>query len=143
VLISNLFVRTFVFEPTQQVSVRVRYAPMTRLLSRDDEIFLVEQGFPGCARSLRRQHRNCYFAYVKGLAREIRGARRLRTMAMASQENWSFWALLAHTVLAESSLFYLRWLGCRHALGISVAARDVKECLDFLLAVPRFDLVTT
>jgi hypothetical protein len=62
---------------------------------------------------------------------------------MASKENWSFWTLLAGTVISESSLLYLRWLGYRHALGITVAARDVGECLDFLLAGPRFRLVTT
>ncbi len=62
---------------------------------------------------------------------------------MASKENWSFWMLLAQTLLSESSLLYLRWLGCRHAAGVNVAARDVGECLDFLLDGPRFHLATT
>jgi hypothetical protein len=127
----------------QSFSVRERYAPMLRLLARDDESFLVQQGSPEWVKPVRREHRRCYFAYVSRLAEEIRAARRLRTLAMASQENWSFRILLAHIVLSESSLLYLRWLGCRHALGISVAPRDVRECLDFLLAGPRFDLVTT
>jgi hypothetical protein len=111
---------------------------MQRLLARDDELFLIEQGARASARRLRREHRSCYFDYVNRLTREIRAARRLRTVAMASQEHWSFRVLLAHTVLSESSLFYLRWLGYRHALGTTVAARDVRECLDFLLAAPKF-----
>jgi hypothetical protein len=124
-------------------SVRESYAPMHRLLAQDDELFLIQLGFPASAKRLRRAHRNCYFGYVTRLTREIRTARRLRTLAMASKENWSFWILLAHTLLSESSLLYLRWLGCRHAAGINVAARDVKECLDFLIAGPRFRLATT
>lgn len=124
-------------------SVRERYAPMHRLLVQDDELFFKAQGFPALARRLRREHRSCYFGYVTRLTREIRTAHRLRTLAMASRENWNFWTLLAHTLLSESSLLYLRWLGCRHAVGINVAARDVMECLDFLLAGPRFRLVMT
>jgi hypothetical protein len=124
-------------------SVQERYAPMHRLLAQDDELFLMRQGFPELGHRLRRSHRSSYFGYVSSLAREIRAARRLGALAMASQQHWSFWMLLAQTVLSESSLLYLRWLGCRHAVGINVAARDVGECLDFLLAGPRFRLVTT
>jgi hypothetical protein len=124
-------------------SVRQRYAPMHRLLSDDDELFLMAQGFRTAARKLRRQHRNCYFRYLAGLSREIRTARKLGALAMASEENWSFWNLLARMAISETSLLYLRWLGCRHAAGISVAARDVKECLDFLLAAQRLRLATT
>jgi hypothetical protein len=124
-------------------SVRERYAPMHRLLAREDELFLVRRGFRTTADRLRREHRNCYFSYVTRLAREIRTARKLGALAMASQGNWSFWTLLAQTVFSESSLLYLRWLGCRHAAGVNVAARDVKECLDFLLAGPKFRLATT
>ncbi len=124
-------------------SVSQRYAPMQRLLASDDELFLVRHGAPALAKSVRREHRHCYFCYVSRLTREVRAARRLRTLAMASQEKWSFWILLAHALLSESSLLYLRWLGCRHAMGIKVAARDVRECLDFLLVGPKFDLATT
>jgi hypothetical protein len=124
-------------------SVRERYAPMHRLLAADDELFLKKLGFQLVTKRLRRQHRSCYFCYITCLGREIRTARRLGTLAMASQENWSFWTLLARTVISESSLLYLRWLGYRHALGVNVAARDVKECLDFLLVGPRFQLATT
>jgi hypothetical protein len=125
------------------LSVRERYAPMQRLLAPDDEQFLKRQGLPAVAKRVRRQHRNCYFGYLKRLTREIRTARRLHALAMSSQENWSFWTLLAHTVLSESSLLYLRWLGCRHAAGTNVAALDVTECLDFLLGGPRLRLATT
>jgi hypothetical protein len=124
-------------------SVRERYAPMHRLLAQEDELFLARQGFPKAAKQLRREHRSCYFGYVGRLTREIRAARRLGALAMASQENWSFWMLLAQTLLSESSLLYLRWLGCRHAAGINVTAGDVGECLDFLLDGPKLHLATT
>jgi hypothetical protein len=124
-------------------SVRERYAPMHRLLAEDDQLFLAQQGLSAAARRLRRDHRSCYFDYLHSLTREIRTARKLGALAMASQENWSFWTLLARAVISESSLLYLRWLGCRHAAGVNVAARDVTECLDFLLAGPRFHLATT
>jgi hypothetical protein len=129
------------------LSVRERYAPMPRLLAEDDELFLAQQmekrSAAAAVKTLRVEHRRCYFGYLSRLTREIRTARRLGTLAMASQEHWSFWMLLARTLISESSLLYLRWLGCRHALGITVAARDVNECLDFLLAGPRFHLATT
>jgi len=127
----------------QGFSVRERYAPMHRLLAPEDELFLMQRGFPISAGQLRREHRSCYFGYITRLTREIRAARRLSALAMASKGNWRFWTLMADAVLSESSLLYLRWLGYRHALGINIAARDVKECVDFLLVGPRFRLATT
>lgn len=152
--ISNSFIRMLALKSTHlgaevtppamleegEYALRERYSPMHRLLAPDDELFLIQQGFRIAAKRLRREHRGCYFGYVTRLTHEIRRARRLRALAMASQEHWSFWTLLAQMVISESSLLYLRWLGCRHAAGISVRARDVKECLDFLLAGPRFHL---
>ena len=128
---------------TEGPSVRERYAPMHRLLSQEDELFLQRQGLAATAKKLRREHRICYFGYVTRLAREIRMARRLHGLAMASNQHWSFWTLTAETVLSESSLLYLRWLGYRHAAGINVAARDVTECLDFLLGASGFRLATS
>jgi hypothetical protein len=124
-------------------SVGERYAPMCRLVSQDDELFLLRQGFPKEATRLRHEHRRCYFAYVTRLTREIRAARKLQALAMASRENWSFWTLLEHAVLSESSLLYLRWLGYRHAVGVRVTACDVKECLDFLFVGPKLQLAAT
>ena len=123
-------------------SVRERYAPMHRLLTQDDDLFLAGQGFPGAAKKLRREHRHCYFRYLACLTREIREARKLSTLAMASKRHWSFPALLEQMAIAESSLLYLRWLGCRHAAGVTVAASDVRECLDFLLVGQKFRLAT-
>jgi hypothetical protein len=127
----------------QEMSVRERYAPMYRLLAKDDDFFLAQQGAPALSRQLRCDHRTCYFDYVRRLAAEVRSARKLRALAMASRKNWNFWILSEHALLSEVSLLYLRWLGCRHALGITVAARDVRESLDFLLAGPRFRLAAT
>jgi len=122
----------------QEGTLRERYAPMHRLLCQDDELFLESQGFKTLARQVRRDHRRCYFDYVTRLAGEVRGARRLRALAMQSREQWSFWVLVELAVLSESSLLYLCWLGLRHATGVNVAASDVQESLDFLLAAPRF-----
>ncbi len=127
----------------ERSSIFERYAAMIRLLTEEDELFLTRQGLASAAKRLRREHRSCYFGYVTRLGREIRAARKLGSLAMASKENWSFWTLLEQTVISESSLLYLRWLGCRHAAGVGVAARDVKECLDFLLGEPRFRLAAT
>ena len=130
-------------EEQEGTSVRERYAPMQRLLTQDDDLFLAGQGFADAAKKLRREHRQCYFRYLARLTQEIRDARKLNTLAMASKRHWSFPALLEQTAIAESSLLYLRWLGCRHAAGVSVAASDVRECLDFLLAAQKFRLATT
>jgi hypothetical protein len=127
----------------ERSAVFERYAAMIRLLAEEDEIFLTQQGLPSTAKRLRREHRSCYFGYVTRLGREVRAARKLGALAMASKENWSFWTLLEQAVISESSLLYLRWLGCRHAAGVSVASRDVKECLDFLLGERRFRLAAT
>ena len=62
---------------------------------------------------------------------------------MASAGQWDFWSLLAQMILSESSLLYLEWLGWKHSAGISLAARDVRECLDFLLAGPRLPVAAT
>jgi hypothetical protein len=130
-------------EQQRGTSVRERYAPMHRLLTQDDDLFLVGQGFPDAAKKLRREHRHCYFRYLACLTQEIRDARKLSTLAMSSTRHWSFPALLEQMAIAESSLLYLRWLGCRHAAGVTVAASDVRECLDFLLAGQKFRLATT
>ena len=124
-------------------SVRVRYAPMQRLLTRADERFLQRQGCPQAAMKLRREHRRCYREFLDNLRREIRQARRLRGLAMASAGNWDFWSLLEYFVLSECSLLYLGWLGWRHSAGITAAARDVTECLNFVLADPKFPVEAT
>ena len=127
------------FEPP----ARLRYAPMQRLLTQDDEHFLWRQGVPGAALKIRREHRRLYREFLANLRRDIRQARRLQGLAMASAGKWDFWSLLAQVVLSESSLLYLGWLGWKHSAGISLAARDVRECLDFLLARPRFPVAAT
>jgi hypothetical protein len=129
-------------EGEEGTSVRERYAPMHRLLTQDDDLFLAGQGLPDAAKKLRREHRHCYFRYLACLTREIREARKLSTLAMASKRHWSFPALLEQMAIAEASLLYLRWLGCRHAAGVTVAASDVRECLDFLLVGQKFRLAT-
>src|SRR5438270_6860385 len=71
-------------------SVRVRYAPMQRLLTHADELFLQREGCPEAAMKLRREHRRCYREFLNNLRREIRQARRLRGLAMASAGTWDF-----------------------------------------------------
>jgi hypothetical protein len=116
---------------------RVRYAPMQRLLSRDDEHFLLRAGCRKAAVQLRREHRRCYREFLRNLKRELRNARRLQSLAMASTGQWDFWSLLANVVLSESSLLYLSWLGWKATAGIAGAARDAAECLNFLFTGPR------
>jgi hypothetical protein len=124
-------------------SVRERYAPMQRLLTHADERFLQREGCPEAAMRLRREHRQCYRGFLANLRREIRQARRLRSLAMASAGSWDFWSLLAYAVLSECSLIYLGWLSWRHSAGITAAARDVTECLNFLLADPKLPVEAT
>ena len=154
--IRNVFVRMLAFEAVRlgvasplllpddaESSARVRYAPMQRLLTRADERFLQREGCPEAARKLRREHQRCYREFLEDLRRDIRHARRLRNLAMASSGNWDFWSLLAYVVLSECSLLYLGWLGWSHSAGITSAARDVTECLNFLLADPRLPVEAT
>ena len=152
--ISNKFVRLLVSEAawlgfdaplllSNDESPRLRYAPMQRLLSREDERFLKREGAPAAALKLRREHRLCYRGFLINLKRDIRKGRRLQSLAMASTGKWDFWSLLAQMILSESSLLYLEWLGWKHSAGISLAARDVRECLDFLLAGPRLPVAAT
>lgn len=124
-------------------SVHDRYAPMRRLLNEDDEIFLDRRGARNVAMRLRRAHRRCYFGYIALLTREVRQVRRLQTAAMASQKHWNFRLLVTQTVISEASLIYLRWLGFKHAAGVTTGARDVAECLNFVLAGPKFGMATT
>lgn len=124
--------------PDEGPSLRARYAPMQRLLTQADEQFLRREGCPEVALRLRHEHRRCYRQFLADLRREIREVRRLRGLAMASAGHWDFWSLFAYVVLSECSLFYLGWLGWRNSAGITAAARDVTECLNFLLADPKF-----
>lgn len=126
-----------------EVSVRDRYAPMRRLLSRRDENYLRDQGRNALAAQLRREHRRCYFAYVTALAGEVRHGRRLMAAAMGSQQQWNFRLLLTRAVASEASLMYLRWLGMKHAAGMQAPTRDIAECLNFLLGGPKFELAAT
>jgi len=126
-----------------EISTRLRYAPMQRLLARSDINFLERLGCSKAAAKLRREHRQCYWQFLAELRRDIRDARRLRGLAMASAERWDFWSLLAYTVLSECSLLYLRWLGCRYSVGIPTSAGDVTECLNFLLTAPKLRVAAT
>ncbi len=121
-LISNRFIRMLAFESARigpdapilslieepAYAVTDRYAPMARFLAQDDVLLLVQHGLQAQSIQLRRERRSCYFEYVTLLTQEVRVARRLRTLAMASTERWSFRTLLVATVVSESSLLYLR-----------------------------------
>lgn len=154
--IGNGFVRLLTFEAVKlgveaprflpndcEPSPRLRYAPMQRLLTWDDECFLRREGVPAAAARLRREHRRCYREFLTNLRRDIRTARRLQGLAMASAGQWDVWLLFGNVVLSECSLLYLGWLGWKHSAGLSLAARDVRECLDFLLTGPRFPAEAT
>jgi len=125
------------------ISTRLRYAPMQRLLARSDIKFLEHAGCRRVAAKLRHEHRQCYWQFLAELRSDIRKARRLRSLAMASAGNWDFRSLLAYTLLSECSLLYLGWLGCRHSLGMPSPAGGVTECLNFLLTAPKLHAAAT
>ncbi len=50
---------------------------------------------------LRREHRRCYREFLANLRRDIRTARRLQGLAMASAGEWDVWLLFGNVVLSE------------------------------------------
>ncbi|HEY6391113.1 MAG TPA: hypothetical protein VIX89_07545 [Bryobacteraceae bacterium] len=109
---------------------------MKRLLSAGDAAFLRAQGNPRQARRINRDHRKAYQAYLKELGYQARRQRVLRKLAMSGTRNWDVRADLQKTLQCESVLLYLRWLGWKRFLGISVDGAAIEECLAIL--VPEF-----
>ena len=120
-----------------EVFTRKRFAPMKRLLSTRDEDYIRSCGYGrNATRAMRREHREAYKGYLRVLTYQVRRQRALRKLAMSGAGNWDVRADIRKTVMCESALLYLRWLGWKRFFGISVDAAAVEDCLAVL--VPEF-----
>jgi len=89
-----------------------RFAPMRRLLSGEDEDFLVRQGFRREASMLRSRHRQLFFKFVDMLQKDFGTAHEARKAAMT--ENWDFETLLKERFTASYCLWVMRAAGVLH-----------------------------
>ena len=97
-----------------------RFAPMQRLLSGEDEDYLIRQGFHREASSLRAQHRRLFFKFVNMLQKDFATVHSARKAAMA--ENWDFEALLKERVAGSYYIWLMRSAGVMHLLRVPQAA---------------------
>jgi hypothetical protein len=97
-----------------------RFAPMRRLLSSDDEDFLIRQGFRREAAQLRSHHRQLFFRFVDMLQKDFSTVHAARKAAMA--ENWDFEALLKERFTASYYLWAMRTAGYMHMARLPQAA---------------------
>ena len=112
---------------TLNVSVE-RFAPMRRLLSDEDENYLLMQGFRREAAQLRSQHRKLYFRFVDMLQRDFAKVHDARKASMA--ENWDFEALLKERFTASYYLMAMRAAGLLHWVHAPQAATVAQTCCD-------------
>jgi len=115
---------------------REHFAPMKRLLAKRGEAYLRAQGYPREARQIRRDHRQAYWLYVEELTAQVRRQRLLRKLAMNGAGNWDVRADMQKTVICQSALFNLRWLGWKRFFGIRVDVSAIEDCLAVL--IPEF-----
>lgn len=115
-----------------------RFNPMRRLLSGEDEAYLIREGFRREASQLRAHHRQLFFAFVKMLEREFGNAHAARKEAMV--ENWDFETLLKERLTASYYLWVLRAAGCMHFMNVPKASRLAEayfERVRPMVAVPQ------
>jgi hypothetical protein len=98
-----------------------RFAPMRRLLSGEDEEYLIREGFRREASWVRSRHRSCFFQFVDMLERDFGTAHAARKAAMAG--NWDFEALLTERFSASYYLLAMRTAGLMHFMRLPQAAR--------------------
>jgi hypothetical protein len=113
-----------------------RFAPMRRLLSGEDEDFLIRQGFRREASQLRSHHRKLFFRFVDMLQKDFITAHEARKAAMA--ENWDFEALLKERFTASYCLWAMRAAGVMHWVHVpqagSVAQAYCERMQSFIAA---------
>lgn len=97
-----------------------RFAPMRRLLSGEDEDYLIRQGFRREASRLRAHHRRLYFRFVAMLGRDFNRVHDARKACMVG--NWDFETLLKEKLTAESCLWLMRMAGVLHLLHLPQAS---------------------
>jgi hypothetical protein len=98
-----------------------RFAPMRRLLSGQDEDYLIRQGFHREASWIRTHHRTCFFRFVDMLEKDFATAHAARKAAMAG--NWDFETLLKERLAASYYLMVMRTAGVMHFAHVPNAAR--------------------
>jgi hypothetical protein len=117
-----------------------RFAPMRRLLSGEDEGYLIRQGFHREASWLRANHRKCFFRFVDLLERDFGSAHAARKAAMAG--NWDFETLLKERIAASYYLFAMRTAGVLHFIHLPQASRLADAYFDRvqpLICVNQFE----
>jgi hypothetical protein len=107
-----------------------RFAPMRRLLSGEDEEYLLRQGFRREAAQLRAHHRRLYFRFVNVLEKDFKTVYEARKLAMA--ENWNFESLLRDRLKASYYLWTMRAAGAMHFIHLPQAAELAQEKFDQL-----------
>jgi len=118
-----------------------RFAPMRRLLSGEDEDFLIRQGFLREASQLRSHHRKLFFSFVDMLERDFSRVHEARKAIMA-EGNWDFEALLKERATASYCLLAMRTAGMMHWARVPQAAAIAKTYADRLQSMlPSPELV--
>ena len=115
-----------------------RFAPMRRLLSGEDEDFLIRQGFRQEAARLRSHHRKLFFRFIDMLEKDFATAHAARKAAMAS-ESWDFEALMRERLEASCCLWAMRAAGIMHAVRLPQAGQLAQAYCDRIqarIAVP-------
>jgi hypothetical protein len=107
-----------------------RFAPMRRLLSGEDENYLVRQGFRREAAQIRSCHRKLYFRFVDMLQNDFGKVHQARKAAMT--ENWDFEGLLRERLTASYCLWAMRTAGMMHLLRVPQAATVAEAYCDRL-----------
>jgi hypothetical protein len=105
-----------------------RFNPMRRLLSGEDEKFLVRQGFRREASRVRANHRQFFFGFVDMLETDFGAVHAARKRAMAG--NWDFETLLKERLTAAYYLWALRTAGYMHFMNLPQAARVADACFE-------------
>ena len=119
---------------TLDVSVK-RFEPMLRLLSGEDEEYLLKQGFPREAAELRARHRKLFLRFVDMLEKDFTAVQTARQAAMAGSPDLEI--LLRDRMTATFFLLSIRYAALMHFLRLPGAGRYAEGQLrKILVPVP-------
>jgi hypothetical protein len=119
--------------PHAELSPRLRYAPMQRLLLSEDHFLERAMLSAKGAQLLHQAHLACYRMFLKELRAEVRRSRRRTSFAMECSGRWDLQPFLGRLVRSESSLIYLSWLGWKGRFGFRIDVGLMAGLLDYLL----------
>lgn len=120
-----------------------RFRPMRRLLSGEDEKYLIRHGFRSEASRVRAHHRQFFFGFVDMLEKDFGAVHAARKMTMA--DNWDFETLLKERLTASYYLWVMRTAGFMHLMNLPQAARVAEACFERvqpLISVPSLATAT-